>query len=339
MLTFLQLSDIHFRGSAVGLDGQSLDYDFREQLIEDARTIIDEIGGVSGVLVCGDIADTGAGSEFGQAIEWLQNLCAAIGVNPWLVWVVPGNHDLDRARIGQLQWELRHELRACDPADLDQVFERILANPEQNEALLEPLQNYIEFASAYNCAFGPDPFWVESLDLKSHQLELRGLNSALICGPTDHHEGDRMVIGDRQATVDSSLNTVHYTLCHHPASWLLDQDEVEECFDLRVHFRVTGHLHVRGLRYTPAGVHLAAGAVSPERDPEHGFTSPCIPRYELVSFRTVEIEEASALRSSSAGACGAIPMAGSPIPTHLEALGAATASASPNPGRTSRSSP
>lgn len=294
MLTFLQLSDIHFRGSggAVSGDRQSLDYDFREQLIADARAAIEEIGGVSGVLICGDIANSGAGSEFGQAIEWLQNLCAAIGVEPWLVWVVPGNHDLDQRRIGDLQRQLRRELRASVPADIDKLFERILTDPDQNEALLEPLQNYLEFASAYTCAFGPDPFWTQRLDLQDYQLELRGLNSALICGPGDHSETNPMVIGDRQATVTSSRDTVHYTLCHHPHSWLIDRPEVDRLFDDRVHIRVTGHLHIRGVRNTPLGVHLYAGAVSPKRDPAGGFIAPCVPRYELVSLRTVDIDAA-----------------------------------------------
>ena len=62
---------------------------------------------------------------------------------------------------------------------------------------------------------------------------------------------------------------------------------------MRVHFRVTGHLHVRGLRYTPAGVHLAAGAVSPERDPEHGFTSPASPAMSLSASARSRSKEAS----------------------------------------------
>jgi hypothetical protein len=294
MLTFLQLSDIHFRdsGSLVEGDARPVDYDFRERLVADARTAVREIGGVSGILICGDIANRGAGSEFGQAIEWLQNLCAAIDIDPWLVWVVPGNHDLDQRRIGDEQCQLRTDLRACTPADVDALFEQILADADKHSALLEPLENYLEFASTYSCAFGPEPFWTERLELTSHELELRGVNSALVCGPGDNPEDKPMVIGDRQATVENSPGVVHYTLCHHPSSWLVDRPGVDLLFEERVHVRVTGHLHLRDLRNTPCGVYLSAGAVSPDRDPMGGFTAPCVPRYELVSLRVVEIDSA-----------------------------------------------
>jgi len=293
MLTFLQLSDIHFRGGgAVGSDGQSLDYNLREQLITDARAAAEEAGGVSAILICGDIADSGVGSEFGQAIEWLQNLCAAIGVDPWLVWVVPGNHDLDQTRIGEEQWTQRHKLRECAPTDVDALFEAIVADADRYETITEPLHNYLEFASTYTCDFGPAPFWTDRLELQERALELRGINSALICGPGDHFETSRMVIGDRQASVITSPSTVHYTLCHHPDTWLLDRLEVDRLFDERVQFRVTGHVHVREVKMTPLGVHLCAGAVSPRRGSTGSFIPPCIPRYDVVSLRTVDIESA-----------------------------------------------
>jgi hypothetical protein len=293
MLTFLQLSDIHFRGGdVVDRHGNPLDYDFRERLLTDARAAIAEIGGISGILICGDIANRGIGSEFGQASEWLQNLCAALDVDPWFVWVVPGNHDLDRERIGEAQRALREQLRGCAPDDLDDVFERILADPTDSESLLEPLENYLEFATAFNCAFGSDPFWTERLDLDAEgNLELRGLNSSLLCGKGDHHTDSPMVIGERQATVAVKDRTVHYTLCHHPHTWLRDDDDVDRLFDQHVHVRVTGHLHTRNLRSSPRGIHLEAGAVSPERNAERRFTEPCIPRYELVSLQTVEVGE------------------------------------------------
>jgi hypothetical protein len=293
MLTFLQLSDIHFRGGdVVDRYGNPLDYDFRERLVADARRAADELGGVSGVLICGDIADTGVGSEFGQASEWLQNLCAALDVDPWLVWVVPGNHDLDRKRIGEPQLGHRVRLRNCDPDDLNDTLERILADPADRESLLEPFENYLEFATAFNCASEPDLFWTERLDLDAERyLELRGLNSSLICGKGDHHADNQMVIGDRQGTVNIEDDAIHYTLCHHPHTWLRDGDYINDLFDQHVHVRVTGHLHDRRLTPSSRGIHLEAGAVSPERDAQRRFTEPCIPRYELISLRTIKVGE------------------------------------------------
>jgi hypothetical protein len=104
-----------------------------------------------------------------------------------------------------------------------------------------------------------------------------------------------MVIGDRQATVTSSVDTVHYTLCHHPKEWLIDRPEVDRLFDDQVHIRVTGHVHIRDLKTTGLGVHVCAGAVSPERGAAGTFVAPCVPRYELVSLRTIDVESAAHL--------------------------------------------
>jgi Calcineurin-like phosphoesterase len=293
MLTFLQLSDIHFRGkTTVGDDGVALDYGFREQLLADAQVAGEQAGGISGVMICGDIAQSGFTSEFGQASEWLANLCAAIGVDPWLVWVVPGNHDLEQKRIGESQWREREALRSCAAQSLDALLEEIVEDPARREMLTEPLYNYLEFASGYDCMFGPEPFWTDLLELDSERLELRGINSALICGPGDHARERPMVIGRNQASVTTAPGTVHYTLCHHPGEWLLDPPETGRLFDERVHIRVTGHVHIRGVETTALGIYLRAGAVAPRPGPEGVFIDPCIPRYDLVSLRTREVDSA-----------------------------------------------
>ncbi len=293
MLTFLQLSDIHFRGESGEReeeDEKALDYEFRELLITDARSVIEDLGGASGVLVCGDIADSGEGSQFTQASDWLQNLCVAIGVDPWLVWVVPGNHDLDQTKIGADQERLRMRMRAAPPIDVDATLQRILTDPGDREALLAPLFNYLEFAATYACGFGADMYWSEEIDLGSHRVGLRGLNSALICGPGSDKESERkLVIGDRQASFASQADLLHYTLCHHPYQWLMDLPAVEQCFLDGVHFRVTGHRHFRWLDRTPLGLHLGAGAVSPNRGKDGEFNNPCIPRYEVISIGVADV--------------------------------------------------
>jgi hypothetical protein len=293
MLTFLQLSDIHFRGESGERkeeDEEALDYEFRELLITDARSVLEDLGGASGVLVCGDIADSGEGSQFTQASDWLQNLCNAVGVDPWLVWVVPGNHDLDQTKIGTDQERLRERMRAASPIDSDATLQGIINHPGDREALLAPLFNYLEFAAAYACGFGTNMYWSEEIDLGSHQVCLRGLNSALICGPGSDKESDRkLVIGTRQASFASQADLLHYTLCHHPYQWLMDLPAVEQCFIDDVHFRVTGHRHVRWLDRTPLGLYLGAGAVSPNRGENGEFTAPCIPRYEVISIGVVDI--------------------------------------------------
>jgi calcineurin-like phosphoesterase family protein len=298
-LTFLQLSDVHFRSAGdneeiddVEAEGNALDYSLRELLVDDARNVVDAVGGASGVLVCGDLANAGNGSEFTQAGTWLQNLCSAIGVPPWLVWSVPGNHDITRTRIGESQNELRERIRTAPDPDAGELFAAMIASDVERSALLEPLHNYLEFASAYDCMFDATLHWNECIDLGGQKLRIRGLTSALLCGPGDNTSTRRSIIGDAQADIAANPHSIHYTLCHHPQPWLMDREEIEEWFKQRVAVRVTGHLHVRKFEDTAAGVYLKAGAVSPKRQTDLSFREPEIPRYEVISLFIEETEDA-----------------------------------------------
>jgi len=290
MLRFLQLSDIHFRstdsGDAQAIQAQALDYDLRDRLIADARGVVARVGGICGVLVCGDLAQKGDTSEFNQAATWLQELCNAVGVAPWMVWVVPGNHDLDRTKVSDRTLELRRQLRESGD-DLATILDAVLANPIDRQALLGPLDNYLEFASAFDCMFDRKLAWVDLFDLDGLPLELHGLNSALLCEKGESPEDRRSLVGAEQATFEAQDGLVHYTMCHHPRCWLLDDIELDARFEAHVHVRVTGHVHRRRLSPTEAGVYVRAGAVSPGRTADGGYSPPEVPSYDLVSLRGV----------------------------------------------------
>jgi 3',5'-cyclic AMP phosphodiesterase CpdA len=64
----------------------------------DLRRLLDrEISAVDLVVVSGDIAEQGLRSEFDQAREFLDDVCAATGLDYDRVVVVPGNHDVNWA--------------------------------------------------------------------------------------------------------------------------------------------------------------------------------------------------------------------------------------------------
>lgn len=290
MLTFLQLSDIHFRGGRGDAEAtEAQDYRQRESLIEDARSVGEEIGGYSAILVAGDIANNGKSEQFAQAGAWLRNLCTAIGVPPWMVWTIPGNHDLDHARIEELQHELRARIRAAEADRHEDLVSQILTADEDGPALFAPLENYLEFADAFDCAFERGQLhWVEGLDFSAtHPLELRGLTSALLCTKGDNQEENRMLIGRTQASGWAD-EKVHFSMCHHPHDWLLDGAEIDALFGANVQVRVTGHLHKRELTPTEIGVYLQAGAVSPKRREDGSYPPDYGPTYDVISLEHSE---------------------------------------------------
>ena len=76
---FVHVSDIHFgqeKDDRVQIHG-----DVKQQLILDAKDIVSKIAGgtAHGILVTGDIAQTGVKAEYDEAAKWLDELAASIG--------------------------------------------------------------------------------------------------------------------------------------------------------------------------------------------------------------------------------------------------------------------
>jgi 3',5'-cyclic AMP phosphodiesterase CpdA len=118
-LVFLHLSDIHFskRSGRAG----DLDEDLRRELEADALGVRRTFDHFTGILVSGDIAFSGQSAEYDTAKSWLNRLCAALGCPPEDVWVVPGNHDVERAEVwGSFGLQLvRAGLRPADPRGVE----------------------------------------------------------------------------------------------------------------------------------------------------------------------------------------------------------------------------
>jgi calcineurin-like phosphoesterase family protein len=281
MLTFIELTDIHFSGRPAG-SPHELDSRLRNELMRDASDYASKIGPLAGVLVCGDIAYSADPTQYGQASDWLRDLCLKLRVRSDLVWVIPGNHDVQHARTKSPQERrIRARLRELTGASLDAELERILSDASDGPALFAALENYNDFAAQYLCEISPQmPFWVDRLPLSPcYSLCLRGLNSALISDNYDDKTSDRLVVGNMQVVILRKDEDIQVTLCHHPFEWLLCDDEFKRVLDALVALQITGHVHTHALRETEGGWHLSAGALQPPRTEE-----PYEPRYNFVSL-------------------------------------------------------
>ena len=111
-ITFIHLSDIHFRYS-ISNGPYDLDEVIRNEFLIDAEVEAQKLSGVYGVLVTGDVAFGGERDEYNTAYEWLAILCERTKCSFKNVWTVAGNHDVDRNKIkgNPLAEMLRHQLR------------------------------------------------------------------------------------------------------------------------------------------------------------------------------------------------------------------------------------
>lgn len=284
-LVFLHLSDIHFhyKYSGVGFD---LDAVTRNELERDSSEIMSKrFENITGILVTGDIAYNGRKEEYALAKRWLDSLCKKLECGNDRIWIVPGNHDIDRnITENQPSIMLHHtSLRAATPRQREGELQKLFyTHNETRELLYRPISAYSEFAKEYACQINRQddsgkknlPYWEDDLTLNDGStLRLRGLNSTLVSDQTDDEHSNRMIVGKFQSLPPTQKGVVYLSLCHHPPQWLLDQDSVDNYLDSRMQIQLFGHVHNNRITRGENSVRIIAGATHPDKLDENRHAS------------------------------------------------------------------
>jgi predicted phosphodiesterase len=283
-IIFLHLSDIHFSGRDRS-SPYELDEQLRSELENHVVEVAKELGGITAIVISGDIAFSGSKSQYAIARAWLTELTAKLNIPPESVWMVPGNHDIDRSRQQDaLSRAIRNDLRTTALTELDSTIERMLGEDASASLLFAPFENYVEFANTYECATTPEKCaWTVPFDLGSgYRLHLTGVNSSLVSDATDDRTpaNKRLVVGAFQTShLLRRAGIVHMTVCHHPPSWIRDSAQLEPTLANNVALRLTGHEHQFGVRKQGFSVCVEAGAAHPERQRKDWE-----PRYNVIAI-------------------------------------------------------
>ena len=286
-LVFIHLADMHFRATS---NGQfDLDHDIRNELRLDIRSLAEAGTRFSGIFICGDIAWSGMNAEYQIASQWLDGLCDNVNCQRESVWVVPGNHDIDRSIVKKSQHlaDARSIIRASN--DHSNALQKRLIDKElAQNVYFGPLNGYNNFASRYQCGVSAhNPYW-EKRENPFHlndgsRLIVRGMTSVLLSDENDDKNANKLVLGAMQTICPRDPGVTWLSLCHHPPDWLHDHDEVDDALKTRVHVQLFGHKHRQRLDVTErhgfTSLRLGAGALHPDRS-EHGWE----PRYNLLAL-------------------------------------------------------
>lgn len=281
-MLFLHLSDIHFRQAESG-EPDDPNQGLRSDLIRDVRTMRARIGrSADGVLLTGDIAFAGKAAEYDFAYQWLENdLCPAAGCGIEGVFVVPGNHDVDRkAEGGPAFLAARNQLREIGAKDADTEIRKWFRDRTSADVIFGPIENYNRFAAKFLCALRPyieteatregtdvpgRPFASRALRLDDgSELKLWGFNTVLISG-ADDKEG-RMLIDPAASQIPADDGVTHLVMCHHPFGWLKNKQAFEDRVNAVAKIQLFGHEHTRRVEENKRYLRIRAGAVHPDRD-------------------------------------------------------------------------
>ncbi|QUD90591.1 metallophosphoesterase [Phenylobacterium montanum] len=296
-MLLLHISDIHFREPDCLDADTDPDHPIRTRISNHLKTKVDEFGPVDAILVGGDIAYKAHPDEYAVATQWLAelaNICGCSSTNR--VFVVPGNHDVDRSITGKnlgLQ-NAQHRIANARLDNKEQALRAQLRSDQVARDLFAAHAAYNDFAAPMNCQIYPTKiFWHQDLPLGGGvMLRINGLTSTLLSGKdgADDREGD-LFLSAMQTALDPVEDRVHLTLCHHPVEWLSDGDQVDDDLNSRAMFQLFGHKHRQRIVPTPHYIRVLAGSVNPSRK-EPGWE----PGYNLLRIDVEGVGAARQLR-------------------------------------------
>jgi predicted phosphodiesterase len=287
-MLLLHIADIHFRSPDCLNPDLDPDRPYRSALVQDLKKRVIELGPVGAILIAGDIAFKGAKDEYQTAMHWINELAAVAGCPMERVFVVPGNHDVDRGCIlrspqtRNAQAAIANALHERRERELrEQIYDKLTG-----QALLAPLEAYNDFAKMLNCqVYLPERlYWKQDLELENNViLRLHGLTSVLLSGMDGSDDNrESLYLSPLQTVLNPEEDVVNLVISHHPPDWFMDQDDANDAICGRAKIQMFGHKHRQRIIQDQQYIRYSAGAVNPDRN-EQGWQ----PGYNLVKLNVV----------------------------------------------------
>jgi hypothetical protein len=278
-MLFLHFSDIHFKKTEVG-EPDDPNKALRSDIIEDLKRMRKEIGRpADGIWLTGDIAFAGHPEEYDFAYQWLEEkLCPVAGCRIEDLFVIPGNHDVDRkVEAGPAQVMVRKALRNEQADRLDAEISRWMRDRLSSNLIFGPIESYNRFAAKFLCPLrayiddaGPRdvparPFATRDLTLNDGStLRLWGFNTVLVSDVTDAE--NRMLVDPAAAQIPHEDGVCHVVMAHHPFNWVKNKRVFEDRCNAVAKIQLFGHEHTRRVEEARRYLRIRAGAMHPERD-------------------------------------------------------------------------
>ncbi|MFH1219229.1 MAG: metallophosphoesterase, partial [Candidatus Eisenbacteria bacterium] len=271
LFSWLHLSDLH-----VGHGSFSHRLDQRlvlDQLRHDIEHRPADFPDPDVILVTGDVAfsaDSRAPEEYDIARQWLHECAKLLGLGPEAVFIVPGNHDVDRrvaknsAGVAALLESLRSGSRSVDEA---------LAATKERKALRYRFAAFESFTAEFAPVARDEKrglAWSYRYTGRDGlAVRLVGLNTALLSQDDRDSQALRLGKGQIVGTLlepQRGHDELVIALAHHSFSWLADGVEAERRLRNYVHVFLSGHIHRADSRLVVRGggdeaVTVTAGAV------------------------------------------------------------------------------
>ncbi|HLO85793.1 MAG TPA: SIR2 family protein [Nostocaceae cyanobacterium] len=278
-ITWLHLSDWHQQGITI-LDRRVV----RDALIrdiEERENISPDLAKIDFIIFSGDVAYSGKKEEYEAAREYLFDpVLKATGLSTKRLFIIPGNHDLDRTAFELLPEPILKHFEGHEQVT------SWLTNERKREHLREPFEAYRQFVRQYTHQNQPDYSSISRFVINGRRVGLLGLNSALIAGRKDKagdiNDYGKLIVGECQlydALQQMASDELRIAVLHHPLEWLaeFERDRLVQLLQDSggCHILLCGHQHksqvVQVTGTTGNCVIIPAGSIYEQREYANGY--------------------------------------------------------------------
>lgn len=246
MIRIIHLSDFHLENERPsGFKKEIID-----AFVKDLRAYLND----NTILAfTGDLIDKG-GKEFSDSVNPFTEtnrilFTEILQCYPQLkgrIFIVPGNHDVQRSKIDQVEDIGLQGIIDKDFGSIDAIIEANRAG----QKYLARITDYKDFEHIFYKEYGDKQlsFFENSFKLKinGYSVGVSCFNSAWLC--KDNDDAGKLVVGRKQ--VENSLEfikdcTIKISLCHHPLEFLnkADRDQIRPLIFREYDALFTGHVH------------------------------------------------------------------------------------------------
>lgn len=252
-ITWLHLSDWHQKGAEFNLDRDKVFRALLTDIKERAKIINRDLAAIDFIVFSGDVAFCGKREEYRAAADqfFIRILNAAGIGGSGRLFIVPGNHDLDRKAFKYLPPPL---LQPFNPG----LVQEWLMDEEGLADLLSPFKEYSYFGGSDRFSPQKAYAYLGRYETGSGRVALICLNSALLSGRhKEIQNGEEVVNDDRYLIVgEPQIHDLLYderflkadvriVVMHHPFDWLaeFERDLIRDQLTKNCHFILHGHEH------------------------------------------------------------------------------------------------
>ena len=171
----------------------------------------------------------------------------ASGLGATKLFIVPGNHDLDRDKIELLSKPLLNPFESYDEAN-NWLFDK-----EKRLIAVKPFENFKKFVRKYTHQDNPDYANIFQHEIDGKRIALLGLNSAWMCGRRKNSKdevddkgvtiiGEPQILENLEKISSADLKIV---IMHHPFDYLADFEcsQIESSIIGGCNLILRGHQH------------------------------------------------------------------------------------------------